>query len=244
MNDKYLETFTNEHNEDWWFNYDIENDIGVIWGNDDLILNCKFYVFDGIYDPQLILSDEEKIWVKDVWEKHSKPKSLYLNLDTKSQTTNKITYLENKYCPICLNKTTEFEDHHCIPASEGGSDDTVNMLRICNSCHSLITNGCVEDRYVRHLTAIYHQMFLFGIDFYKMNPLNNKRFRNKDRGLYLNRPHIKEIIDYYDSLDEKEQIEFNNKFKKRSLYYYKYYRSIVRNIITEEINNNYQAKIS
>jgi len=243
LNDTYLETFTNECNEDWWFNYNIENDMGVIWGNDDLIIDKKFYIFDGIHDPQLVLSDKEKDWIKNVWEKYSKPKSIYLNLDTKIQT-KKITYLENNYCPICLNQKTEFEDHHCIPASEGGSDDVVNMLRICNSCHSLITNGCLEDRYIRHLTAIYHQMFLFGIDFYKMNPLNNKRFGNKDKGLYLNRPHIKEVIDYYDGLDEQEQIEFNDKFIKKSLYYYKYNRSIMRNVINEEINKNYQAKIS
>ena len=65
MNDTYLETFTNECNEDWWFNYNIENDIGIIWSNDDLIIDKKFYIFDGIHDPQLVLSDEEKDWVKN-----------------------------------------------------------------------------------------------------------------------------------------------------------------------------------
>ena len=237
MNDTYLETFTNECNEDWWFNYNIENDIGIIWSNDDLIIDKKFYIFDGIHDPQLVLSDEEKIWVKDMWEKHSKPKSIYLNLNTKIQK-NKITYLENNYCPICLNQKTEFEDHHCIPASEGGSDDVVNMLRICNSCHSLITRGCIEDIHPRYMTAIYHQIYLYGINFYKMNPLNNKRYKNKDQGLYENRPYFKQIINDYDNLNKDEQIEINNKIKKEALFYYKYYRSIAKGIIDNPINTS------
>ena len=245
MNNTYLETFTNKCNEQWWFDYNIENDMGIFWSNDSLILNKKFYIFDGIPEPNLILEPEEFNWLKDVWKKHSKPKNMYLNLDTKSQTTNKITYLENNYCPVCLNQRTSFEGHHCISSSEGGSDDVVNMLRICNTCHSLITNGCIEDKQSRYLTAIYHQICLYGIEFFKMNPLNNKRFKNQDRGFYKNQPVFKNVIDFYNKLtEEKEQIEFNDKFKRMSMFYYKYYRNVVRGIIAKEINNNYQAKIS
>ena len=64
-----------------------------------------------------------------------------------------------------------------------------------------------------------------------MNPFNNKRFKNKDLGLYDNRPIFKEMINYYNNLNQEEQINFNNKIKKQALYYYKYYRSIVSNII-------------
>ena len=43
MKEKYLETFTNEHGETWWFNYDNKNDMGILWGNDDLIEGNNFY---------------------------------------------------------------------------------------------------------------------------------------------------------------------------------------------------------
>ena len=75
-----------------------------------------------------------------------------------------------------------------------------------------------------------------------MNPLNNKRFKNQDRGFYKNQPVFKNVIDFYNKLtEEKEQIEFNDKFKRMSMFYYKYYRNVVRGIIAKEINNNYQV---
>lgn len=63
MKEKYLETFTNEYGETWWFNYDNKNDMGILWGNDDLIEGKNFYIFNGIC-PELILSNEEKIGLK------------------------------------------------------------------------------------------------------------------------------------------------------------------------------------
>jgi hypothetical protein len=202
--------------------------MGILWGND--VDYNKYYVFNGIC-PLLILNKNEINWLNKVWDKYIKPKNIYLDLNIKIQTKYNIVYLENDYCPICLNKKTKFEHHHCIPSSEGGSDDIVNILRICNSCHSIITNGCPEDVLPKYLTAIYHQIYLFGINFYKMNPLNNKRFKYRDMGLYENRPMFKEIINHYDNLNQEEQINFNKKIKEQALYYYKYYRSIVSNII-------------
>jgi len=229
MKEKYLETFTNEHGETWWFNYDSKNDMGILSGDDDLIEGNNFYIFNGIC-PELILNNEEKDWIKNIWNKYSKGINTYLNLPTEIQ--NKIlTYMTNDYCPICLTKRKEFEGHHCIPASLGGSDDYVNILAICNSCHSLITNGCEEDRSARFLCAINHQISVYGIDFYKMNPLNNKRFKNNDMGLYKNYTYIKDILNHYDQLDDDNKITYNNNIKMYALYYYKYYRNKINNII-------------
>ena len=87
----------------------------------------------------------------------------------------------------------------------------------------------------RYITKAYNcnisSDILIWNKFYKMNPFNNKRFKNKDMGLYDNRPIFKEMINYYNNLNQEEQINFNNKIKKQALYYYKYYRSIVSNII-------------
>jgi len=228
--DIYLATFKNSYGEDWWFDYNEENDMGILWGVD--VDYKHFYVFDGICS-RLIFDPEEKEWLKTVWNTYSKNKNIYLN-DTEIQHNNKYTYLTKNYCPICLQQKNTFENHHCVPSSEGGSDDYVNRLIICNSCHSLITNGCYEDRYPRFLTAVYHQSYVYGIDFYTMNPKNNKRYK-KDTGLYKQRPFIKKMIETYNELDVNEQIDFNKKIKQESLYYYKYFRSIVKNIITENL---------
>lgn len=229
MKEKYLETFVNEYGETWWFDYDNKNDMGILWGNDDLINGKIFYVFDGIC-PSLILNKEERDWIKNVWNKYSENKNTYLNLPTEIQYKYS-TYLTNNYCPICLKERQEFEHHHCIPASIGGSDDYVNMLVICNTCHSLITNGCEEDSYIRFICAVYHQLYLYGIDFCKMNPLNNKRFKNKDMGLYESIPRIKIYLEKYKKFDDDQKIIFNKMMKKDALYHYKYYRSAVNNII-------------
>ena len=229
MKDKYLESFTNDCDETWWFNYNNKNNMGMLWGNDNLIEGKIFYIFNGIC-PELILDTNEKDWIRNIWNKYSKYKNTYLNFPTEIKYKNN-TYLTNNYCPICLKQHKEFEGHHCIPASLGGSDDYVNMLIICNSCHSLITNGCEEDRNARFLCAINHQISIYGIDFYKMNPLNNKRFKNKDIGLYKNYPYIKNILNYYDQLDDNGKIIYNNNIKTYALYYYKYYRSIINNTI-------------
>lgn len=227
MIEPYMETFTNEYGERWWFNYDVENDMGILWGDD--FSYKKLYVFDGIC-IELILNEDEINWLNKVWKKYSNSKDVYLDLNTQVHITNS-TYLEDNYCPICLQQKTEFEDHHCIPASEGGSDDVVNILHICNSCHSLITKGCVEDSFLRHMTAIHHQKYLYGINFFKMNPSNNKRYKNRNNYLYKLRPVFKDIINYYENLSNERKEKYNDKIKKDSLYYYKYYRSIVRNVI-------------
>ena len=101
MNETYLDTYTNQFGETWWFNYDKENDMGILWGDDSLIVGEKFYVFDGVC-LKLVLNKEEKSWLIDVWDKHAKLRGLYLELNTKNQISNYTTYLTNNYCPICL----------------------------------------------------------------------------------------------------------------------------------------------
>jgi hypothetical protein len=89
------------------------------------------------------------------------------------------------------------------------------------------------------MSAIEHQISVFGINFFLMNPLNNKRFDNKDMGLYRNRPEYKKTIDYYNTLDKDEQKSFNENLKQEATLFYKYYRSVVRNIVPYEHVLNY-----
>ncbi|MFA5558821.1 MAG: HNH endonuclease [Methanofastidiosum sp.] len=206
--------------------------MGILYGNDNRIVGKTYYVFDGECLP-LVFELEEKQWLKNIWNKYSKNKSAYIDLNTVIESNKENTYLSNNYCPLCLKQQESFEGHHCIPSSEGGSDDVVNKLLICNSCHALVTKGCSKDKVPRYLSAIYHQVFVYGIDFYKMNPDNNKRFKNKDMGLYEFRPHIKEALNYYESLDDNEKTKYNQNLKESSLYHYKYHRGIIRDYIKE-----------
>jgi len=216
----------------WLFNYNKENNMGILWNNDDLFK--KYYIFDGIYSPELKLDNETINWIKNIWNKYGKYTKNIYSLFTKSNIKDGFTYLYRNICPICSEKKKDFEIHHCIPASEGGSDDCVNMLKICKDCHSLITNDRDgREGNSRFSTAIFHQIYLFGIEFYKMNPLNNKRYENIDKGLYVNYPFIKEVNEHIKILNEFEQNEFDDILKMNALYYYKYYRSIAKNIILE-----------
>lgn len=231
----YIEKFTNEYGEDFFFDYNSQNDMGIIWGDD---IGVDLYVFDGKCPP-IILNMAEKEWLQKSWNRHSNKSGLYLNNSITLKSNKKYYYLSDNYCPICLSKQDRFEDHHCIPACEGGSDDNVNLLHICASCHLLITSGCQNDSRYRNLTAIYHQIANCGIDFYKMNPLNNKRYENKDMGLYKYRPYIEDTLNHYNNLEyELSREDFNNRLKEESIYFYKYYRSLVRGIIKEDVIND------
>ena len=227
---KNKETFTNEYGETWWFKYDEENDVGILTGDDNLIENETFYIFNGIC-PLLILNQSEENWLKETWKKYSVDKGIYLDNSIETKIKKQGIFLTNNICPLCLKKKESFEGHHCIPASEGGSDDNVNILYICKSCHTIITNGCAEDISVRSKCAICHQISIFGINFFLMNPLNNKRYKNEDMGLYENRPEYKQIIDYYNKLEKEGKTQFNVSLKQKMLYFYKYYRFIIKDQI-------------
>lgn len=81
-----------------------------------------------------------------------------------------------KICPLCLKRRQEFEKHHVIWRSDGGSNDPVNLLPICKTCHAIINNGSIEDRAPRYFACFYHQLGEYGIEFIqKSNALKSKK---------------------------------------------------------------------
>lgn len=231
----YKETFKNEHGEQWWFDYIPENNMGILWGNDNLILGDKFYIFDGIC-PTLVLSNEEKDWLTSVWIKYSN-NTIYLHNKVDVKSDKYATYLTNDICPICLEEKDYFEDHHCILASKGGSDDITNMLRICGSCHALITNGNLKECKPRYLASIFHQQMLYGIEFYKMKYWNNKRFDGKIN-VYKTYPHMRKVVNTYCEMDTKNKLSIDKQIKELSSYHYQYNRSIILDFISENKSKN------
>lgn len=45
---------------------------------------------------------------------------------------------DNKICRLCLQNIDQYkmQVHHIIPVSEGGSDESINLILLCKSCHS------------------------------------------------------------------------------------------------------------
>jgi hypothetical protein len=81
-----------------------------------------------------------------------------------------------KICPLCLKRRQQFEKHHVIWRADGGSNDPVNLLPICKTCHAIINNGCLEDLRPRYLACFYHQLGEHGLAFIqKSNALKSKK---------------------------------------------------------------------
>ena len=70
-------------------------------------------------------------------------------------------------CPICQQerKGEEFEFHHVVGRVAGGSNDPVNLLSICNTCHAILTRGCNEDANPRLLACFFRQLAWYGLNF-------------------------------------------------------------------------------
>ena len=51
-------------------------------------------------------------------------------------------------CSKCGNKDPEWEAHHIIPMSEGGSNHVDNGMTLCKACHSVVTSDWRKSRKV------------------------------------------------------------------------------------------------
>ena len=60
-----------------------------------------------------------------------------------------------EFCPVCQTEQAEFDKHHVVWRMNGGSDDPINKLRVCKSCHALLTFGNKKDRVPRDIACFY-----------------------------------------------------------------------------------------
>jgi hypothetical protein len=69
-------------------------------------------------------------------------------------------------CPICLKERKHFEKHHVIWKNnvDGGSNDPVNLLNICKTCHAILTFGESESGWYDMACVAYQQM-VYGLNF-------------------------------------------------------------------------------
>lgn len=69
-------------------------------------------------------------------------------------------------CPICLKYREAFEEHHVIWKNDhdGGSNDFINLLDICKTCHAILTFGEWESAWYDR-ACVAHQMASYGLNF-------------------------------------------------------------------------------
>ncbi|MHB0876581.1 MAG: HNH endonuclease signature motif containing protein [Anaerolineae bacterium] len=159
----YMATFSNHWGEDWLFEYDEATHTGMLKGCD--VDWQESPVIEGTAIG-LVLDADETAWLRDAWHeaRDGAPPAPYFGADTEFRTTKKHGYLTNDYCPLCLKQRDEFQVHHVVARNEGGLDRLQNLLRVCCSCHALITMGNWQERVPRDMAALYHQTMHYGSD--------------------------------------------------------------------------------
>jgi hypothetical protein len=210
----YISEYENEFGEPWIFEYNFDNDTGVIKGLD--VGWIEYPVLEG-RTFGLILDEKEEAWLKIAWSdatEHLDNVGIYSGLDTEFVRDEHGCWLTNYYCPICLNQKREFDEHHCIWSSDGGTDEYFNMLRVCRTCHAVLTWGSVEDRVPKDLAAFYHQVLYFGLEFFPRN--NFRKSRHIDRNFLELNPTWKAKIRDFDQLRANEQKKIDNAVKVNS----------------------------
>jgi len=139
------------------------------------------------------------------------------------QIGQKVTYITNDVCPICLQKKTEWDNHHAIYACEGGWKTAENMIRICRDCHALTTAGSLESINTIDRAAIYHQQAIHGFSFF---PRGNGQGRYKDRRYLKHHPDFDRILQQWDDLAEGDKEKQEDFFKARSWNSYLFWRAM------------------
>lgn len=224
MTDIFQKEFNNEYGEHYIFEYDLKNHTATLRGDETDWE--KIPVVDG-YPVGFIINEQEKnillkFWLQLLFE--FKIPSLYNDKNTQFAFDKKNCYLENSYCPLCLKQKKDFEIHHCIWSIGGGTSDYFNLLKICKSCHVIITHGSKDDKFLLNDAVFYHQQYYFGINFFpKKNPAKG---RHQHVNYLDNNPQIKKLIDNFSTFTNDFQFTVDEKLKKDGRIFYQLFRDI------------------
>jgi hypothetical protein len=229
---KYLKEWMTEDYDKWKFEFNSDSYIGTLTGSD---IDWKtYYVYDGHVNHGLILNNSEKKQLKIFFDNatYNLGDITYKKFKTKLINNSKFCHLDIEICPICLNEFDYFEIHHVIPLSEGGADKSNNKLKICGTCHAIITRGCLKERNIKNLIAFNHQLMYYGIDLYNINSLNEIR-QEKLPETYLT------LIDLYNksSCEQKNIIDIF--IKNNARFNYQFFRDLILNNITYNYHDKF-----
>ena len=217
-------SFTNCHGEHWTFLFDGVSKQSFVRGS-DIGEDC-YPVFDGVAYG-LTLEEEERAWLFKAWTEATKEDTsvgLYLGIPVEFIIGKNYSSLSGDYCPICLQRKMEFEIHHCIWSSDGGPSTPSNLLRICNSCHAVITRGSKEERIPKNQAAFHHQVMHFGLDlFHHALATGEKSTATIFVAQY---PRTTELIGLVDQQTPERQKVADQKIRSESRIAYQYFRDL------------------
>jgi len=106
---------------------------------------------------------------------------------------------------------------------DGGTYDYFNLLKICNSCHAITIRGSSEDRVATLAAAMFHQLMIFGKDFFPRNPPRRGKHQHVN---FLEKQGFQNIIDAMDELEDELGIEFEKYLKWASRLNYQLFRNV------------------
>lgn len=221
-----LRTFkhVNEFAEEWIFEYNPNSSISLL--RESTNDSEKYPVIEG-YAFDLFLPDDSKNWLKEVWReasKHQRTATLYRGQRTRLIKKEDSCALSDNFCPLCLEQKQNFENHHCIWSCEGGTDEQKNLLRLCCSCHAILTSGCIDESLPKDSAAYFHQIMVFGIDFF-FQPGSSRR-RHTGRSYFENSPESLQALNRFSLMSKENQRTQNQHVKTIGRLGYQYYRDI------------------
>lgn len=187
-----------------------------------------------VYDGKMLfweMPEPENIWLSKQWSKATKGvkiPSIYLDKPTEMKHNKQVTWLTNHYCPVCLRQKSYFENHHCVARSDNGQDGYKNVLKICATCHAIITRGCLEERWQMENAALFHQVMYFGLDVFP------RKFRKFDYKEYektnIRNARFEAFLKVYDNKDTGEKEKFSIFTLGMGRYFYQFYRDVIRGV--------------
>ena len=221
---KFERTYTSKDGCCWNFYYDSKIGSAQIAGDD--IGSDVYPVYDGIAKG-LVLELDEREWLANVWIElvatHGEL-DMYLGKNTQFLHSEKFCQLSENFCPICLTQKQQFDIHHCIESQDGGPNNARNLLRICRSCHVVLTSGSLEDRHPKGLAALWHQIAHFGID--SLPSSDSCGGRHPDVSFHTLYPKASIVLNQYQKCSEVEQRAENKLLMKHARVEYQYYRDL------------------
>lgn len=223
----YRSEYISQLGDKWQLEIDQEAGIALLSGSDisdDLLVPVIEGIAIGIG-----LGPDEQEWLSAAWREGTERCAvfgLYRGLDTEFVIGSRYCHLTNEFCPICLERKKQFEIHHCIWKSDGGINSSLNLLKVCETCHALMSFGEVEDIEPRDQAAFMHQLAHFGMRFVtEQAPSGTGIIERTFLGV---RPKMRELAQSYLVADEAHRELADRMIPLLGRAYYQYHRDIAR----------------
>jgi hypothetical protein len=223
----YRSEYVNELGDEWQLEIDQEAGIALLTGS-DISDDLRVPVIEGIA-IYIGLGQDEQAWLTAAWSEGTEQHAvfgLYRGLDTEFVIGSKYCHLTNDFCPICLKRKKQFEIHHCIWKSDGGTRSPLNLLKVCNTCHALMSFGDVDDVETRDQAAFMHQLTHFGMRLVAEQVPSG--VEQSERTFLGVRPKMRELVRSYLVADEADRELVDRMIPPLARAYYQYHRDIAR----------------